>query len=328
MSVFITGATGYIGNRLAFTLAESGIQVHALIRSESGKHLLNHPNISVHIGNLLNKSSLETSMRGCKVVYHCAGYVKIWGPDFKEFLNHNVKATEILLNICLEQNIQKVVITSSAGVIGPSLKKPMTENDPRIIAFDNDYELTKHMSEKVVEDYVKKGLNVVIVSPSKVYGPGLFRFSSGVNRYINGFLKQGFLITPYNLDIEHNYVFIDDLINGYQFAMEKGVSGERYLLAGENISYKQFIDALQLITGKRVLVIRIPKNMALLFSYLQLMKGKLLQSDVPLIPKMINRLYRNAAYSNEKAVRELDYNTTSFTVAMKQTINYLNQNSK
>lgn len=328
MSVFITGATGYIGNRLVFALAESGKQVHALIRSEEGKQYLNHPNISVHIGNLLDQSSLETSMKGCTEVYHCAGYVKIWGPDFNQFLDHNVKATDHLLKKCVEQNIKKVVITSSAGVIGPSLKYPLTENDPRIISFDNDYELTKHMCEKLVEEYCKKGLNAVIVSPSKVYGPGLSRFSSGVNRYIQGFLKQGFLVAPYDLNIVHNYVFIDDLIKGYQHAMEKGVSGERYLLAGENISFKEFIDTLQFITGKKPVVIRIPKDLAMMFGYLQLLKAKLFKSEVSLIPQMVNRLYRNAAYSNEKAVRELGYSITTYTTAMEQTINYLNQNSK
>ncbi len=328
MSVFITGATGYIGNRLALTLAEKGSKVHALIRSESGRQLLQHPNITVHIGNLLDESSIENAMQGCNEVFHCAGYVRIWGPQISEFLNHNVKATELVLKKSLELNIQKAVITSSAGVIGPSLKRPMTENDPRIISFDNDYELTKFMSEKVAEEYFKKGLHTVIVSPSKVYGPGLLRYSSGVNSYISAFLKQGVLITPSNLNIEHNYVFIDDLINGYLCAMEKGGAGETYLLGGENISYTQLIDTLHDITGKRPFVIPVPKSAALLLSYIQLAKAKLLNTDAALIPKMIHRLYRNAAYSSEKAVQELGYSITSFKTAMEQTIHHLKQNKK
>ncbi|MEI9909235.1 MAG: NAD-dependent epimerase/dehydratase family protein [Bacteroidota bacterium] len=101
------------------------------------------------------------------------------------------------------------------------------------------------MLKGAVKEYAGKGLFTVIVNPGRVYGPGIYRHSSGVNRFILHLLNNKVATLPWRLGTKANYAFIDDVVNGHILAMEKGLGGERYILGGENVSYKRFTDILK-----------------------------------------------------------------------------------
>src|SRR5690606_2821563 len=138
--VFITGATGYIGQRLAHTLAGQGIRVHALVRNPKAAGLLNHPQIRCFEGDLQDIESVRKAMKGCEQVYHVGGLARLVHKDSSLFYKINVDGTRNLLLAATDAGIRKFVYTSTTGVIGPSLREPMCESDPRIIGYDNDYE--------------------------------------------------------------------------------------------------------------------------------------------------------------------------------------------
>jgi nucleoside-diphosphate-sugar epimerase len=326
MKILITGASGYIGNKLAHVLANSGKKVHAFIRSAEAEKILQHPNISIFKGDILNKESLSIAIKGCRQVYHTAGFVKLWARNPDIFYQQNVAGTNNVLEAALAEGVNKLVYTSTCGVWGPCKDHLLIENDPRTSSFDNDYDLSKHLAERSVRDYSSKGLFTVIVNPPRVYGPGLLRHSSGVNRLILHLLGNKISTMPWRLETSANYAFIDDVVDGHIQAMEKGLGGERYILGGENVSYKRFADTVKEFSRTKNIYIRIPPFLLKAFSQLELMRGKLNGHEPMITPNVARRIQLDKIFDCSKAIKQLGYRITPFEEGMKITIDHLKNN--
>jgi nucleoside-diphosphate-sugar epimerase len=324
MKIFITGATGYIGNLLAHKLADAGHCVHALIRNENKAYLLDHDNIKIFFGDITNKEEIRNAIRNCEQVYHVAGNVKTWMKDPSAIFKINVEGTSNVLEEALAAGAKKLVFTSTCGVIGPALKEPMTEKDPRMTGYTLDYELSKKLAEDIVQQYIRKGLNAVIVSPSKVYGPGKTSHSLTYNAIIEKFLYKGFVLIPYPGDFEGCFGYIDDVVNGHILAMEKGKTGEKYILGGVNLSYRSFFQQIKKIYGSGR-IIKIPKIIIKGWAYWQWFLYKLIHKELLFTPAVITHFYRNYIFSSDKAICELGYKITPLEEAIHKTIHFLNQ---
>ena len=323
MSILVTGASGYIGNKLAHALANRGRKVHALIHSDSAHQLLEHPNIAVFEGDILDKGSLAAAMKGCKQVYHTAGMVKLWAKDPDIFYRQNVTGTQNALEVALREGVQKFVYTSTCGVWSACNDHLLIEDDPRTGAFDNDYDLSKYLAEKAVKEYCSKGLFTVIVNPPRVYGPGLVRHSSGVNRFILRLLESRISMLPWRLDTKANYAFIDDVVDGHILAMEKGLGGERYILGGENVSYRRFVDTVRGLSQNKNLQLRIPPFVLSAISHVELVRGKLNGHEPFITPDVARRFQQDKMFDCSKAMRQLNYCITPFEKGIKLTIDHL-----
>ena len=323
MNVFITGATGYIGNQLARTLADEGHCVHALIRNKKMAGSLQHRNIRVFLGDLNNREQIREAMCGCQQAYHVAGQVRSWMKDPSVIYKVNVEGTLNVFQEAMCAGISRVVFTSTCGVIGPSFKEPMTEKDPRITGFVLDYELSKKMAEDFVQQFIRKGLDIVIVSPSKVYGPGQISHSLTYNAFIKKFLQSGVALIPYPGNYQGCFGYLDDIVRGHILAMEKGRTGEKYILGGVNISYKNFFREIRKITGHGK-IIPIPKFIVKAWAYWQWIQYKTFHKDPLFTPGVINHFFRNYIFSSDKAIAELGYRITPFEEAIHKTIHFLN----
>jgi nucleoside-diphosphate-sugar epimerase len=324
MKVLITGASGYIGNKLAHTLADSGKEVHALVRSVSAKELLQHPNITIFKGDILQKESLMAAMKGCKQVFHTAAKVGVWARDPSVFYDVNVEGTRNVLDTALQSGVERTVFTSTCGVIGPTLNGPMGENDPRIIGFEIEYDLSKKKAEDLVLQYAKEGMNNVVVSPSKVYGPGNVSHSLTANAIINKFLRKRVAFIPSPGTYMVCFAYIDDIINGHMLGMEKGTSGEKYILGGVNISYKEFFSLIRTLSFCNGKIIHLPKSIITAWAHVQQLNQKLTGSSVYFTAKSVNHLFSNYTFSSEKAIHKLGYKITPLEEALEKTIHFLN----
>src|SRR5688572_16423696 len=207
MKIFLTGATGYVGRELALALAKQGDVVHILVRDLASQNLPQHPNLIPFKGDITKRDTIRPAMLGCEQVYHTAALVKIFDKQRSAFYEINVAGTSNVLATALECGVQKIVFTSSCGVLGNATLIPKTEKDVRTTRFNNEYEFTKSLAEDLVNSYHEKGLSIVIVSLSKVFGPGIDTHPITVNRVIKRFIEGHLTFIPYPGTYTSNYCF-------------------------------------------------------------------------------------------------------------------------
>jgi nucleoside-diphosphate-sugar epimerase len=328
MKILVTGATGYIGNRLAQTLAEAGNMVHILVRDLQSANLPLHTNIKVFAGDITDIGSIARAIDGCTQVYHAAAMTNIYTKDPSAIFEVNVSGTQNMLTVSKEARVEKLVFTSTCSVFGPSILDPTREDDKRIIRYTNNYEKSKSVAENLVKEYSSKGLQTVTVDLTKVFGPGIETHAMSVNRVIRDFIAGKICVHPMPSSIISNYVFIDDAVKGHILAMQKGISGEKYIIGGENVSYTDFFDALRNITGTYGRVIAVPKFIALAIGWLNLVKGNITGKDPFFTHKEAKLIYFNRAFSSRKAHTQFGYEITPFTNALRQTISFFKTRKK
>jgi nucleoside-diphosphate-sugar epimerase len=327
MKIFVTGATGYIGQQLVKALADQENTVHVLVRDLHSPGIPQQANIKVYKGDITDPGTIDIAMAGCERVFHAAGFVRLTAKDPSIFFKVNVDGTRNVLEAALRQGVKKLVFTSSGAVFGPSLKIPLSENDPRIASFESDYDLTKHLAENLVREFTHKGLYGVIVNPSRVFGPGLLSYSNAINRFISWILFKKLVVVPAIGKVESNYSFIDDVVRGHLLAMEKGLAGERYILGGENVSFNELIQSVLSESGKKNNLVRLPVSILKIGGSLNNIAAKIFRHEPAFTPKMISRLLKNRTLSSNKATRQLGYSITPLKAGIQQTIHYLKQQS-
>jgi len=323
MKILITGATGYIGHQLALTLAERGNEINILVRDPNSANVPFHKNIHVFAGDITDRQSISAAMRNCEQVYHTAALVKIFARDPSDFYKVNVDGTGNVLAKALEHGVKKLVFTSSCAVMGPSLNEPRCENDPRITAFDNEYEFTKFLAENLVKEYVHKGLFTVIVSLSKVYGPGIETHPVSVNKQIKKIINGNTVFIPGPGAVVSNYCFIDDVVHGHILAMCKGIGGEKYILGGENISYLELFKTIKTISGTKARIIQVPRSLVNIWAFLQWIQYKITGKEPVVTAKAARFIFCNKVFSSNKAVQQLGYRLTPIKEGLQQSIQFL-----
>jgi nucleoside-diphosphate-sugar epimerase len=329
MPIFLTGATGFIGNKLAHALAQRGDIVHALCRKTSDISTLNHPNIKIFYGDVTDRRQIEMAMKGCDYGYHLAAYARSYSRDKQDYFRINVDGTKNICEAAIHTGMKKIVITSTIVTFGPTGKQPVDETIKRDESkFYTVYEHSKFVAEKAVEEFIKKDLPAVIVNPTRIFGPGLMNESNSVTIMIQMYLKGKMRTILGNGNGIGNYGYVNDVVNGYLLAMEKGKIGEKYILGGENISYNDFFRTITEVCGKKFIIFKIPYQLAIFFGKAEELKAKIFKSYPLITPEWVETFALNWSYTNRKAETELGYTVTPFRDAVKQTIDWLNKNNK
>lgn len=326
-NIFITGATGYLGQRLAFNLADSGKFIHVLVRDVAkAKTLLAHPAIKLFKGDILDKASIAPAIANCEQAYHLAALASVWNPNPKSFEEVNVKGLQNVLDCCIDAGIQDVVFTSTAGVVGHSENmRPVAELTNLNPKLETHYERSKLNAELILKRYVDKGLRAIIVNPSRVFGPGLLTESNGFTRLIKMYISGKWNIMPGNGSSVGNYVFVDDVIRGLILAMDKASAGERYLLGGTDASYNEFFSLIRETSGCSNTLYRMPLPLMLFISYIQMGLANTTGRHPLITPPFVRKYAKNWSVSSEKAIKELGYSITPLEIGMAKTLTWLDK---
>jgi nucleoside-diphosphate-sugar epimerase len=325
LKIFITGSTGYIGRQLAVKALAQGYEVSALVRRGSSLSIPQQSLLSVHQGDVTDLPSVVAAMKDCDFVFHAAALTQLWHKDASLFYRINVEGTKNILEAALQTGVKKVVFTSSCAVLGPSHAEPVKEDDKRLVPFENDYEISKHQAESLIKDFTARGLQVVVVRPPRVFGPGLLTKGNPINRLIKNTLARGIAFMPAAKDVLGNYAYIDDVVQGHFLALEKGRPGEAYNIGGENISYQTLFSTIATAANKKIRTVAIPIPLLKAWASLVFGANFLIGRHTHISPKIIDRLMQNRAVSCEKAVRELGYRITPFHQAVLATVHHLKE---
>ncbi|RME56358.1 MAG: NAD-dependent epimerase/dehydratase family protein [Deltaproteobacteria bacterium] len=246
--VLVTGATGFIGRHLVRRLREEGHAVTALCRREDPA--LRAEGVTIEIGDILVPESVEGAARGREVLFHLAGRVSRDPHDAEAMMRLHVEGTEQTLRAAHAAGVRRVVHMSTSGTVAVSEdpNKIATEEDPPPIGIIGrwPYYRSKLFAEERACELgtTLPGLEVVVLNPTLVLGPGDERGSStgDVRRFLAGrvpAVPRGGL----------SFVDVRDVAEAALLAMEKGVGGRRYLLGACNLTLQEFFARLARIAG-------------------------------------------------------------------------------
>jgi nucleoside-diphosphate-sugar epimerase len=325
--IFVTGATGFIGTKLVNELVRQGHTVHALTRAASNRDGLNHERIKLVQGDIMNRESLVAGMKDCTHAFHLAAYAKNWARDTKTFFNHNVLGMHNVFNAAQQTGVQRVVWTSTIVTFGPTAPGVIgDETMPRITSkYYTEYEETKAIAEQEALKMAAEEFPVVMVNPTRVYGPGKLTEGNSVSLMIDQY-DRGLVPILLNRGINiGNYAFVDDLVRGHILAMEKGRIGERYIIGGENASLKKFYELVDEVSGKKHFQINLSPHVGLAYGGIQKFAADKFGIYPQITTGWVETFLQDWAYSCAKAERELGYTFTPLKEGIRLTYEWILQ---
>jgi len=328
--IFVTGAAGFIGTKLVQLLLREGFSVRGLYHRKppdwsTYAELNPGDRLEFVQGDITSEESLRKAMDGCRYAFHLAGFAQNWARDLSIFTEINIDGMRNVFQVAKEQNFERIVWTSSIVTFGPTQSGTIAdETSPRISEhYFTEYEKTKTVAEKEALQWANDGLPLVIVNPTRVFGPGPQidgnALAGLINDYITGKL---FIMFNFGMDMG-NYVFVDDVAAGHYLAMFKGRIGERYILGGENASLRQFYTYVEEVSGikRRGLPIFMPAAMTL--SRLFVLWARLTGGFPRISPGWVRTFAADWVCSCDKAKTELGYDPISLKEAVQRTYNWL-----
>ena len=325
--VFVTGSTGFIGSALVAKLLERGFSVRALKRSVCTE---THPNLEYISGDITDKGALRNGMTGCSYVFHLAAYAKNWAADPLTFTRINIEGTRNVFAIAQELKFERIVWTSTIVTLGftpPGVVGNEQMPRQKELCF-TEYERTKTIMEREAAEWVKNGLPLVIVNPTRIFGPGVQSESNSVTQLISRY-RRGLFPILLNLGRNvGNYGFIDDVAEGHILAMERGKIGERYILGGKNVSLAELFQTVDDVDGKKRLRLKILWVIPMLVAHYLELQAKCLGFYPPITPGWVRTFLVDWAFSCEKAEQELGYKITPFDEAIRQTCRWLDDTGR
>lgn len=249
--VFLTGATGFIGQTLSRALCQRGWQVTALVRRPDSPQAQTLTQLGVRCvsGDVTSYTSVVTAMRDAELVIHNAGHYE-YGVDAagrKQMQLVNVTGTANVLSAAHELAVPKAVYVSSVVAYGDSGRQARSETFARQAPCTTYYEQTKSEAHEVAQQYQQEGLPLIIVCPSGVVGVNDHSaWGYTLRLYLNG-LRPPISWSPESV---FSLVEVGDVVQGIVLAAEKGRVGETYFLCGEPLTFKEHLDLWTLRPGR------------------------------------------------------------------------------
>ncbi len=246
LRALVTGGTGFVGSNLALRLVERRWKVRILERPGANRELLEGGPFEFVNGDVLQPETLPPAMEDIDVVFHAAGVVDYWRQGVERMYEVNVEGTRHVMAAALQAGVPRLVHTSSTAAMGIHPNVVVDESftfnaKPNSFVYGH----SKYEAEKVVFEYIRKGLPAIIVCPTTVIGPrDIRKVSSGV---VIEVVKN--CIPPLVPPGGTNIVPICDVAQGHIEAALKGAVGERYILAGENMTHAQLYKTIAQVAG-------------------------------------------------------------------------------
>jgi hopanoid-associated sugar epimerase len=323
MRAFVTGGTGFIGSHLVRSLLQSKYQVTALVRENSNLGNLQGLAIDIVKGDLKD-SNIWEQMQGCEYLFHVAAHYSLWQKDRDLLYFNNVEGTRNILAAAKKAGIQRTVYTSSVAAIGvgkPGEIVDETHQSP-VEKLVGDYKKSKFLAEQVAIEAANKGQDIVIVNPSSPIGAFDIK-PTPTGDIILRFLRREM---PAYVDTGLNFIDVRDVAIGHLLALQKGKSGDRYILGNQNLTLKQLLEQLAQITNLSAPQTSIPAWIPLTVAWID---EKILAplGKTPSVPIDGVRMAQQPMYYDaSKAIRELGLPQSPLNVALKDAVDWFMAN--
>lgn len=316
MKILVTGATGFLGHHVVRQLLAKGHHVRILRRRSSSTQLLTGLSIETALGDVTDFPSVLAATQGREVVFHVAGHVSFWKDDREIQTKINVQGTRNLVQAALQSKVRRLVHTSSIAAIGIP---PEGQLGDETLAYNwwpyrINYCNTKYLAELEIQRGVEAGLDAVIVNPATIFGAGDINLNAGA---LILQMKKGRV--PFTIPGGCCTCDVEDVARGHLLALERGQKGERYVLGGENLTWREIMNQVAQVVG-----VDPPKRTLPAWAFSLLGRS---QDLVSLFTHKAPPITRESAlfgginyfFSSEKARRELGYTFIPFQESAAKT---------
>jgi len=325
MLAFVTGASGFLGSHVAKVLCEQGARLRLLVRASSNLKNLQGLNADTVTGDLRDPASLEKALAGCDTVFHVAADYRLWVRDPHQMYRANVEGTRALLDAARKNAVQRVVYTSSVATIGFTSNGHTADEDSPVSLDDmiGHYKRSKFMAEQIALEAGRSGMHVVTVNPTTPVGEQDVK-PTPTGRIVLDFLKRKF---PAYVETGLNLVDVRDCARGHVAALEKGKSGERYILGGENLTLKQILDKLAAITGLSSPRVKLPYIFAFATGIIdETITGRMLNKEPRATVDAVRMGKKMMFATSAKAERELGWKIVPVDDALRRAVVWFRDN--
>lgn len=301
MKVLVTGANGFLGSWLVNRLVQDGHEVSVLIRKKPHPDSSLPRGVKVFLGDITQPPTLSSAIKEQEQIYHLAGLVAYSKEARDALFRINAQGTENILKQASIYKVQRIIVASSVVAVGASFQAE-TLNEDSLYALDSyhmSYHESKREMERIFKKYIQEGkVDGVIVNPSTIYGAG---DASKPSRSTQIKVAQGRLhfYPPGGVSV----VAVEDVVDGMIKAMEKGRSGERYILAGENLTLKDVFKMIASCAGVEPPRLPLPSF---------IFKG------LACVDESLHRLGRSGPLPSERALAAMMYHWYDSSKAIKE----------
>jgi dihydroflavonol-4-reductase len=300
--ILVTGGTGFLGSELIRQLLERKEKIRAIKRPNSAIPTLlsDSKNIEWADADILDQYSLEEALHDIKKVYHCAALVSYNSSDYKRLRQVNIEGTANLINLCLDNNIEKLMHVSSVAAVGESKKNRLiNEDDHHEPGTGNGYAGSKYESEMEVWRGIAEGLNAVIVNPSIIIGKNAGIKGSGA---LFEMIRKGLKFYPTG---SCGLVDVEDVARIMIDLMESDIQSKRFILNAENYSYYDLFKSVAVQFGIRPPTTKLSPWMSGLIWRLSKLSSLIRGNHHSITKNIASSAFKKREYSNEKIIQAI-----------------------
>ncbi len=321
-NVLVTGGTGFVGSNLAEALLQRGCNVKILRREGSDPRALAGIDVEHCVGDVRDIGSVRKALTGCDTVFHTAAMVTFEKQLAETQRAVNVGGTRNVVLACVAEGVETLIHTSSIAAIGhPPNGELATEDTSFNWPLRWGYKYSKFMAEQEIREGVQQGLNAIIVNPSVIVGERDIHFHGG--DLIRRVKKWQ---VPAYVEGGMNIVYVGDVVRGQIAAAERGRSGERYILGGENLTHREAFSRTAAIVGGLRPIMKLPLPLLRFGARIIETVSNSLRMEPIITSDLVAGAGRFNWYSSEKAQRELGYAITPFEETISRAYSWYRKN--
>ncbi|MDD4602760.1 MAG: NAD-dependent epimerase/dehydratase family protein [Bacteroidales bacterium] len=313
--ILVTGGTGLLGSHLLFELTKAGKMVRAIKRKSSDTAMVNKVFSYYHSSpadlfskiewvdaDLLDFGSMEEALKGITEIYHCGAVVSFYPKDHKKMLKVNIEGTANLVNMAIENHVEKFCYVSSVATLGRAENNDVSTEETYWIPSKKNsvYAISKYGAEREIWRGMEEGLNAVIINPSVILGPGFWNDNSGLFRLVWKGLNY------YTMGV-NGYVDVRDIARAAVLLMDRNIFGQRFICSSDNVSYKDLFGMMAKYLNKPAPKMNVPMLLTSLAWRVESVRSFLTGSKPEVTKEMAITTTMTYTYSHEKLCKTLDF---------------------